>query len=155
MTPQRLVDVHRLFDDKVALSESYTFKGGSAADGDSWRKKVRGYFISKCSDLKPILNWVESKDAEEITAKAVNDAAMEWMIQYGVHDLSHAIWGFLTLCVHGEARDVFDDADEGDGLNGWRLIVKDIHKGRWVRQAQFRKLVRNPSHISKVEDVLS
>ena len=113
-----MTDVTRLFDDKVALSESHTFKGGDASDGERWKKKVRGYFITKCSDLKLILDWAEEQDAIHITRKAVDDAAQRWMINYGVHDLSHAVWGFLNLCVHGEAREVFDDAEEGDGLNG-------------------------------------
>ncbi len=54
-TPHRVADVHRLFDDKVALSESYTFKGGDA-EGEKWKKKTRGYFVSKCSMLQTILD---------------------------------------------------------------------------------------------------
>ena len=29
----------------------------------------------------------------------------------------------------------YNDAEELDGLNGWRLVIQSIQKGRWVRLA--------------------
>ena len=49
------VDLNRLFDDKIAVSESYRYDGEKA--GEAWRRRVRGYWISRCPDLLPILDF--------------------------------------------------------------------------------------------------
>ncbi len=47
------VNCGRIFDDTVALSEGYRYDGASG--GAKWKKRVRGYWLSKLPDLQPIL----------------------------------------------------------------------------------------------------
>ena len=49
------VNLSRLFDDKIALSDSYSFDG--VKGGDAWREKLRGYWVPKCSELKPTSDY--------------------------------------------------------------------------------------------------
>ena len=149
-----------MFDDKVALTERYTFAGGEGATAEKWAKIIKGYWISKCHILDPVLKWVEEKDDKEITLQMITLAASsgEWMVDLTGIDLStvsHAIWGFLNNCLKGEARETFDAAAILDGFNAWRLIMHDVRKSRWVRLQQLRKLVRNVPSITKIEDVVS
>ena len=77
------------------------------------------------------------------------------MTELSVSRLSEAIWGFLNTCLKGDAHTTFENANLLNGLDGWRLIVQDIQRGRSVRLATLRKLVRNPPRINKLEDVAS
>ena len=67
------LDLNRIFDDKVALSTSYAYDGSS--HGEQWRRKVRGYWVSKCPALLPILNWAEEVDEQEITVETLKHEA--------------------------------------------------------------------------------
>ena len=63
------VNLSRLFGDKIALSDSYSFDG--VKGGDAWRKKAGGYWISKCPELKPILDYSEGMCNQVFTDDAL------------------------------------------------------------------------------------
>ena len=44
----------RMFDDRIAMSEAYQYDG--TKNGDSWKRKVKSYWISKCPDALPLLD---------------------------------------------------------------------------------------------------
>ncbi len=146
-------DIEKLFDDKVALADKYQFGGGDG--GERWRVKIRGYWISKFPALQGILNWAENMDDKRITMGIVAERSREhfWMTEASVPRLSELLWGFLNTCLTGEAHTCFEGADVLNGLDAWRLVVNDIQKGRLMRTAQLRKLIRNPPQIAKLEDV--
>ena len=54
----------KLFDDKIPTYEEFRYNGSKG--GDRWRLKVRGYWLSKCPQLLPVLTAVELSD-ERIT----------------------------------------------------------------------------------------
>ncbi len=145
--------MERIFDDKVALSEAYRFTGGDG--GERWRMKVRGYWISRFPALQGILNWAEEMGDDRITLEVISRKSLqeEWMTEASVPRLSELLWGFLNTCLTGEAHTCFETAEVLNGLEAWRLIVRDIQKGKTVRMCQLRKLIRNPPHIAKLEDV--
>ena len=147
------VRMSKLFDDKVALSTAYSYDGG--AHGDHWRRKVRGYWVSKCPALLPILNWAESMDGDEITLELLQDEAKScrWMTEVNIERAGEIIWGFLNICLHDRAHTCLEGADMLNGFEGWRLVVQHIHQGRKVHKATLRKLVKNPPNINKLEDV--
>ncbi len=156
------VDYSRLFDDKVALSSEYSYSGGDG--GDRWRLKTRGYLVSKCPVLVTILEWAEKCDQETITEEmwtmkaflsADNGGFMTDISGGTITRISSAIWGFLNTCLKGEAHTVFESADMLNGLDGWRLVVHDIMRGRTIRMATLRKIVKQPPQITKIEDVAS
>ena len=62
----------RLFDDKVPTYEEYRYNG--IKGGDKWRLKVRGYWLSKCPQLMPILNAIELSDTK-VTKEMIMRAA--------------------------------------------------------------------------------
>ena len=66
---------------------------------EKWRKAVRGYWISKCPGLLPILDWVEGFEEVEITDVAINTKIQnyDWMTELNVYRLSELIWGFLNM----------------------------------------------------------
>ena len=147
------VRMSKLFDDKVALSTAYSYDGG--AHGDHWRRKVRGYWVSKCPALLPILNWAESMDGDEITLELLQAEAKScrWMTEVNIERAGEIIWGFLNICLHDRAHTCLEGADMLNGFEGWRLVVQHIHQGRKVHKATLRKLVKNPPNINKLEDV--
>ena len=63
--PEMKDDLNRLFDDKIAISAGFTYDGDK--NGEGWTLKVRGYWIAKCPDILPILNYAEDLDSEELT----------------------------------------------------------------------------------------
>ena len=153
-------NLEKLFDDKVALSNDYTFDGG--AGGDKWRIKVEGYWIAKMPALLEVIEWVSKQDGNPLSKesievqreKEVGGGRWKDVLTGPVLDrVNGIIWGFLNLCLKGEAHRSFQMAPRLNGLEGWRMVVSSIHRGRDNRQAQLRKLIRNPPSISKLEDV--
>ncbi len=147
------VKVAKLFDDKVALSASYSYDGDN--NGEHWRRKVRGYWISKCPALLPILDWAEGMDEDEITRETARAEAKScrWMTELNIDRANEVIWGFLNPCLQDKAHTCFEGAELLNGLEGWRLVVQHIHQGRKVHKAMLRKIVKNPPAITKLEDV--
>ena len=146
-------DYSKVFDDKVALSNEYSYSGGDG--GNRWRKKTYGYLISKCPTLTKVLKWAEGCDNKSIAkevwkAENMNEA---WMTEINLEKVAEALWGFLNTCLKGEAHKMFENAEELNGFDGWRLVVQEIQRGRSVRKATLRKLVKNPPKITKLEDV--
>ncbi len=151
-------NLEKVFDDKVAQSQDSIFDGGNG--GEKWRIKVRGYWISKLPALLEVIQWVERQDTKSISKTSLEAERMKgnWkgVLDAGTLDrVNGLVWGFLNLCLKGEAHKTFQLADTLNGFEGWRLIVALIHRGRENRQAELRKLVRNPPAINKLEDVES
>ena len=154
------MNMEKIFDDKVALSSEYSHAGGS--HGDLWRVRVQNYWISKLPELMPVLDWVEQREAErddllELPELFVQAAQQGWRARWRRgFDLSRAnelIWGFLNMALKGEAHRGFELAPRLNGLEGWRLAVRSIQRGRVNRLAELRKVVRNPPGITKLEEV--
>ncbi len=137
----------------MALSEVYSYSGGDG--GDRWRTKTRGILISKIPALLPILDWAEEFDEQKITENMWVQKKMQenWMTEVSISRPSEVVRGFLNTCLKGEAHTTFETADLLNGLDGWRLVVQDIQRGRNVRMATLRKLINNPPTIARVEDV--
>ncbi len=147
------VNINKLFDDKVPLSQNYQFDGNHG--GDAWRIKVRGYWIGKCPALLPILDWTEKQDANVITLETLSAKIMEGqcMTELNIPRLSQIIWSFLNICLKDTAITCFSGAETLNGLDGWRRVVNHIQHGRNTRLAILRKVIKNPPAIRKLEDV--
>ena len=142
-------DLNRLFDDKVALSAGFGYDGEK--HGETWKRKIRGYWISKCPDILPILNHVEDMDTEEITTEDLKAEAnsYRWMTEINIKRISEILWGFLNTCLSGKARTCFEGADMCNGFDAWRRVVQQIHQGANVRLGTLRRLVKSPPQIAK------
>ncbi len=151
--PEMPRDLNNLFDDKIAISVGYAYDGDK--HGEAWKRKVRGYWISKCPDILPILNFAEDLDSEELTIDALLHEAnsYRWMTEVNVKRLGELIWGFLNDCLSGKARSCFEGADPLNGFDAWRRVVQHIHQGANVRLGTLRRMVKNPPQIAKIEDI--
>ena len=88
--------MNRLFDTRVAESEGYAFNGENG--GEAWRKKVCGYWISRCPEVRPILDYTEAMGCIDFTnGDLLREAASyRWMGELDVRRLSELIWCFLN-----------------------------------------------------------
>ena len=93
------INMSKLFDDRVAMSDDYRFDG--VKGGDAWLKKIRGYFVSKCHGIKPILEFAEQHGHEKFTndALAAEASTYRWMTETDVRRLSDVLWGFPHTCL--------------------------------------------------------
>ncbi len=87
-------NIEKLFDDKVALSKEYSFDGTTG--GDRWRVKLRGYWISRCPALMPMLDWAEKREASPVH---VGDLYGRTWRRQKIPDehtdrLNEVVWGF-------------------------------------------------------------
>ncbi len=152
-----LTNIEKIFDDKIAISEDFKFNGVSG--GDKWRVKIRGYWISRCPTLMPMLDWAERRETAPVRVEDLYGKA--WRRQSNfikipdeqTDRLNELIWGFLNTCLTGEARTSFESVHALNGLDAWRVIIQEVQRGRNIRLAQLRKIIRNPPHIGKVDDV--
>ena len=110
----------------MALNDKYAYDG--LLGGAGWRKRVRGYWLSKCPELRPVLNWAEARGDQKIGFREIKQKAEEgfWMTEVDVRKANHAIWGFLGLCLKGEASKLYELATELNGLEAWRLIIRNV-----------------------------
>ena len=94
--PEMTHDLNRLFDDKIAISVGFTYDGEK--HGEAWKRKVRGYWIAKCPDILPILNYAEDLDSEELTVDALLHEAgsYRWMTEINVKRFGDSSGGSST-----------------------------------------------------------
>ena len=145
--------MNRLFDDKVAISPAYQHDGEK--HGEAWKRKIRAYWISKCPDSLPLLDYAESQDDNAFSIEdIVNEAGTcRWMIDANVRRLGEVLWGFMNTCLMGKAHEIWEGADPLNGFDAWRRVVQHIHQGANVRLGNLRRLVKNPPKINKLEDI--
>ena len=147
----------KVFDDKIAMNTDYQFGSNGCEYGEKWRRQIRGYWIGKLPFLTAVLDWVEKHENVPVTSASLQDAAtrMRWPDHVDYQKISGIIWGFLNMCLKGEAKSRFNQAATLNGLEGWRLIIGEIRRGRDVHLAKLRDQIRSPQHISKIADVNS
>ena len=87
------INMSKLFDDRVAMSDDYRFDG--VKGGDAWLKKIRGYFVSKCPEIKPILEFAEQHGHGQFTNDALvaEASTYRWMTETNVRRLSEVLRG--------------------------------------------------------------
>ena len=71
--------------------------------------------------------------------------------------LNSAIWGFLSLCLTGEAQTIPKQAETLMGLEAWRRISRVIDHGREIRPETLRnevRAIRGRFVIKNLEDVI-
>ena len=150
-------DIHygKVFDDKVAMNSEYQFGANGSADGEKWRLQTRGYWIQKIPFLMAVLDWVEKHENVNVTQASLQQAAvrLHWPDHVDYQKINGIIWGFLNMCLKGEAKSRFRQAPTLNGLEGWRLVVGEIRRGRDVHLSKLRNIIRSPKHITKMDDV--
>ena len=117
--------------------------------------KVRGYFISKVPALVGILKWAEKHDQEKVETESFNSAVSHFMDRPRQEVLNTQIWGFLGACLPpGTALTLHNRAEDLNGLDAWRSIVRVIGDGLALRLENLRDEVRM-IHTKRIKDLES
>ena len=143
----------RVFEEKTAKDASFQYDGVNR--GATWRSDVADYFISKCPDGMPWLDWVESQGAVEITREAIDQEKRDHhlMTEFDPYVLSHHMWGFLQLCLTGAARQTFKNTGKRDGFNVWRALVLKINSQTACRRHGLRDRVQLQQQVENIEQI--
>jgi len=142
-----------LFDEKVASSSGYQYDGTKG--GVAWKMKVRGYFISKVPALVGILKWAEKHDQDKVEADSFDSVVSHFMDRPRQDVLNTQIWGFLGACLPpGTALTLYNRAEDLNGLDAWRTIVRVIDNGLALRLEDLRDEVRM-IHTKRIKDLES
>ena len=126
-----------IFDMKMALQEEYKFNG--VKDGNKWKERIEGYFISCAPVLMSILAWVERQDNEVITVDWVQAAVGPKMTHEQVLNSDAQLWGFLRAVVSGSAETMFRRATRLHGYDAWRRLIRHVDQGREIRLSELRR----------------
>ena len=126
-----------IFDMKMALQEEYKFNG--VKDGNKWKERIEGYFISCAPVLMSILAWVERQDNEVITVDWVQAAVGPKMTPEQVLNSDAQLWGFLRAVVSGSAETMFRRATRLHGYDAWRRLIRHVDQGREIRLSELRR----------------
>jgi hypothetical protein len=154
-TYRAINDIEKLFCTKDAQDSMYACSAGDKEDGEKWRRTIRGYFVSRNSVLAPILDFLEHENnVEGITLAMMEEECRlkGWMVE-DLERMSELLWGFLNICLKAEAKDDFEEADELDGSNGWRVATRSIRKSAYIHHATVRRQVKYTPPIGTLEEV--
>ena len=97
---------------------------------------------SKILALLEILKWAEKHDKTVVTEDAFNDVVTHFMEPFKQQALNASIWGFLSSCLTGSAETIFRSAEDLNGLDAWRRVVRIIDSGLLLRLEELRGEVR-------------
>ena len=130
----------QLFDDKMTSQSEMRWDGGK--NGPAWKSKVQSYMWSKVPALLEILKWAEKHDKAEVTEEALDGVVGHFLERPKQEVLNAAIWGFLSSCLSGSAETIFKSAEDLNGLDAWRRVVRIIDSGLLLRLEELRGEVR-------------
>ena len=97
---------------------------------------------SKVPALLEILKWAEKHDKAEVTEEALDGVVGHFLERPKQEVLNAAIWGFLSSCLSGSAETIFKSAEDLNGLDAWRRVVRIIDSGLLLRLEELRGEVR-------------
>ena len=139
-----------MFDDKLTMQEEFRFHG--TKNGPQWKGRIRRYFISKAPVLKLLLEWAERQDRENIDLDFLKRAVGTFMTEDQLLNMNAAIWGFLSGALHGTAETIFKRAEDLNGIEAWRRIVRFIDHGREIRLETLRREVKM-LHLKPIREI--
>ena len=103
---------------------------------------MQSYFWSKVPALLEILKWAEKHDKADVTEQAFDNVVGHFADRSKQDVLSASIWGFLSSCLTGSAETIFRSAEDLNGLDAWRRVVRIIDSGLPLRLEELRGEVR-------------
>jgi CRISPR/Cas system CMR-associated protein Cmr5 small subunit len=112
-------------DPKVATLPSYQYDG--KVGGVSWHRRVKDFIISRSSEIEAVFNSVEaSEDSQALLLDLRARSSLRGVVPSVLEHLSSELWGFLVLCLTGDARCAIDTTDRREGFEVWRKLLKGI-----------------------------
>ena len=142
-----------LFDDKLTNQPSFCFDGQKG--GVAWKTKLGNYFISKCPALKQLLAWAEKYNGEtisfELLARATAGTPMAPAL---LESVNGQLWGFLSNAVSAEADTVYKGAEDLNGFDAWRRLIRYITHGAGIRLEMMRTEMKH-SYAKPIKNIES
>ena len=146
---RRLYYDSRIFETKYAQEARNQFNGGK--DGASWKALIRGYFVGKLPACKQLLQWAEDRKANAIALGDVQAQAPQ--MEEDVMVINHLLWAFFNVNLIGEAREIFGNVEDSNGLEVWRRIINKINDRGERRRDELYELIHHPKGTNRCEDV--
>ena len=146
-----------LFDDKLATQAGSGFRFDGQKGGATWMTKVGNYFVSKCPAARVLLTWAGKFEGESISHQLLMEIASKpgsSMTPMLLDSLNNQMWGFISNCVSSEADTIFKGADDLQGLDAWRRIVKYIDHGKSIKLEQMRREMKT-QHLKPIKNMES
>ena len=120
-------------DPKVATLSGYQYDG--KVGGVSWHKRAKDFIISRSSEIEAVFNSVEaSEDSQAMLSDLRVRSSLQGVVPLTLEHLSSALWGFLILCLSGDARCAVDITDRREGFEVWRKLLKGIRSRGAIRR---------------------
>ena len=144
-----------LFDDKLTNQLAFCFDGQKG--GATWMTKLGNYFVSKCPAARVLLTWAGKFDGESIPHHLLMEIASKpgsTMTPVLLDSLNNQMWGFLSNCVSSEADTIFKGADDLQGIDAWRRIVRYIDHGKSIKLEQMRREMKT-QHLKPIKNMES
>jgi len=130
-----------LFDTKLTNQDDYRFNG--VKGGLAYKKKLENYFISQAPVLRNILKWAEQEDLYTIDHAKCVEAVGTALTHDQIYMINAGVWGFLAGGLSGAALEMFNRAEDLEGLDAWRIVTRYITNGRNIRRETLRQAVKN------------
>ena len=148
--PGKFTATERVFDTRVAQGDQYSAENGD--DGESWRLRTRGYWISKCPVIPKFLKWIEDHKEHPVVAEELNDKQhMYGGVPAGT--LSYHMWGYLNLNLKGKAQKSFHLVAIGNGAEAWRKLVYNVRSQSELSLRTLKEQIEQPPAVENLNDV--
>ena len=66
--------------------------------------------------------------------------------------LDNGAWGFLSNCVSAEADTIFRGAEDLQGIDAWRRIIRYIDHGKSIKLEQMRREMKT-QHLKPIKSM--
>ena len=130
-----------LFDVKLTQQEEYRFDGTKG--GVAYKKKLENYFMPQAPIIRELLKWAEREDMERIDHDRCMQAVGNALTSDQVYTVNAGVWGFLSGGISGAALEMFNRADDLEGLDAWRRVTRYITNGSEAHREKLRQAVKH------------
>ena len=146
---RRLTADNKIFETKFALDTRNQFDG--VKNGVHWKGHTHDYLVSRYPKMHDILQWVEQRGSQTITT--MDASALQLWIEDDVLVISHLLWGYLNICLTGEALEIFRNVQVSNGLEVWRRLAVNIADKNPARKDDLLNLISNPAKTNNIDEV--
>ena len=132
-------------DLKLARIEKHFYRDNSP---ETWHKNVRTFLLGCHQDMVLILDWIEARGKEVITADSLKQMKSDTMIDLDPLQVARELWSWLNLTLEhsSSAQRTFHLVEELNGAEVYRQLVAPlgITKASVKRRSTLRDKVQNP-----------
>ena len=146
----------RLYEEKWVLSGEGKY---SVSKPLKWLKGLRNYLAGRCSDMDPLLDWIERQD-DEIDHDQLLECVPMVNHAPSLKEVSKQLWAFLQPLTKddGTMEERFANCPRHNGLEAWRMVAEPINEDKAVLRKQLLSIVTNPrpaGSLDKIETAIS